>query len=78
MSHIARIRAVFRDGAFVPQVPLRLPNESEVELSIEALDSRLPESERRPRLDQLLARMRSQSIQGDPPKLTRDQLHERR
>jgi len=78
MNTHSRIKAVYRDGTFVPRTPLRLPDESEVELSIEAIDTKpVDELERQARLELLIARMRSQPIEGNPPKLTRDELHER-
>ena len=77
-----RIRAVFRDGKFVPVEPCPLPESQEVELTVES-PRVIPPSITDPALraeamEKLIARMKAQPLPADAPKLTRDQLHERR
>ena len=77
-----RIRAVFRDGKFVPTDPCSLPESAEVELTVESPRIIPPAisdpAERAKALQELVARMMSQPLSADAPKLTRDELHERR
>lgn len=75
-------RAVFRDGAFVPQTPCDLPNNSEVELSLRGPSiSQAPvqdKDERASILRQVTQRMRENALPVAASTLTRDSLHERR
>jgi len=76
-------RAVYRDGAFVPVVPCNLPEETEVQVVVRAGSEVLPPLEADPvkRAEikkRLLERMSNSPLPPDAPKLTRDQLHERR
>ena len=77
-----RIRAVFRDGKFVPQEPCGLPEAAEVQLVIEPTTITPPSvtdpAERQRILNEVVQRMMAQPLAPDAPKLTRDQLHERR
>lgn len=77
-----RLRAVFRDGKFVPTEPCTLPEAAEVQLTIDSPRIIPPDvtdpDERKRNLQELVARMMSQPLAPDAPKLTRDQLHERR
>jgi len=77
-----RIKAVYQNGAFVPQQPCHLPEGSEVELTIDdpytippAIKDR---SERAAMLEDLVKCMRANPIPEGAPRFTRDELHERR
>ena len=77
-----RIRAVFRDGKFEPVEPCGLPESQEVELTIES-PRLIPPAITDPALrakaiEELVARMQAQPLPPDAPKLTRDEMHERR
>jgi len=76
-------RAVYRDGAFVPMVPCNLPEETEVQVLVQNGSGIIPplESDSAKRAEikkRLLDRMGNSPLPPDAPKLTRDQLHERR
>jgi hypothetical protein len=77
-----RIRAVFHDGKFVPSEPCALPEASEVELVVQAPGIVPPAisdpAERARVLDEVVRRMMAQPLPADAPRLTRDQMHERR
>jgi hypothetical protein len=77
-----RIRAIFRDGKFVPVEPCALPDSQEVQLIIESPRIIPPAitdpAERAKAMEELVARMMSQPLPPDAPKLTRDEMHERR
>jgi hypothetical protein len=77
-----RIRAVYRDGKFVPVEPCPLPDSQEVELTVES-PRMIPPSitdpaQRAQVMGDLVARMKANPLPASAPKLTRDQLHERR
>ncbi len=76
------LRAVYRNGAFVPVVPCSLPEETEVEVRVrngaDITPPLEPDPAKRARIKkQLLERMSNAPLPADAPKLTRDQLHER-
>lgn len=78
-----RLRAIYQNGAFVPQSPCDLPENSEVDLVIEkphVLPPLVTDPEERKRiLEQMVERMRSNPIPADAPRhFTREELHERR
>jgi predicted DNA-binding antitoxin AbrB/MazE fold protein len=78
-----RLKAIYRNGAFVPQVPCDLPEESEVELTVHESDTIRPKvtdpEERKRILEELVENMRANPIPADAPRrFTRDELHERR
>ena len=78
-----RLRAIYQNGAFVPQSPCDLPENSEVDLVIErphVLPPLVTDPEERKRiLEQMVERMRSNPIPaGAPRHFTREELHERR
>lgn len=82
MLMIEHIRAIFREGAFHPVVPCSIPEETEVDLVVEAKGngaavSPLPQ-ERAQRIKQLTDRIRSNPLPASAPRFTREQLHERR
>jgi predicted DNA-binding antitoxin AbrB/MazE fold protein len=77
------LRAVYRNGAFVPVVPCSLPEETEVEVRVrngaDIIPPLEPDPARRAKIKKrLLERMSNTPLPPDAPKLTRDQLHERR
>ena len=77
-----RVRAVYHRGAFIPQTPCDLPEKAEVELIIQG-PYLLPPGEMDPKkrariLRRVVERMRQNPFPPGPPRLTRDELHERR
>jgi Protein of unknown function DUF104 len=76
------IRAVFRDGKFVPIEPFTFPESQEVEITVQSPRIIPPAvtdpAARAKAMDELVARMMSQPLRPDAPKLTRDEMHERR
>ncbi len=75
--------AVYRNGAFVPLVPCDLPEGTPVEVKVRDRPNILPPLEADPQKrekikQQLLDRMSNSPLPADAPKLTREQLHERR
>ena len=78
-----RLKAIYQNGAFIPQSPCDLPENSEVDLVIErphVLPPLVTDPEERKRiLAQLVERMRSNPIPAEAPlRFTREELHERR
>ena len=77
-----RIRAVFKDGKFVPQEPCALPEAAEVQLTVERSNIIPPTvtdpAERQRILKEVVERMMANPIPANAPKFTRDELHERR
>jgi hypothetical protein len=77
-----RVRAVFRDGKFVPQEPCELPEAAEVELTVERTPAVPPPvtdaRQRQEILNDIVQRMMANPIPAGAPKFTRDELHERR
>jgi predicted DNA-binding antitoxin AbrB/MazE fold protein len=78
-----RLKAIYRNGAFVPQTPCDLPEESEVELTVHESSTIPPNvtdpEERKRIMDELVKNMRSNPIPADAPRrFTREELHERR
>ena len=77
-----RLKAIFHDGAFVPQQHCDLPEGSEVELIVERPMVLLPEvsdqEERKRILSAMVERMQQNPIPADAPHFSREELHERR
>jgi predicted DNA-binding antitoxin AbrB/MazE fold protein len=78
-----RLKAIYQGGAFVPQTPCNLPENSEVELIIEGpgvLPPAVTDPEERKRLlEELIQNMRDNPIPANAPaRFTREELHERR
>ncbi|HEV7475319.1 MAG TPA: antitoxin family protein [Pyrinomonadaceae bacterium] len=78
-----RLRAIYQNGAFVPQSPCDFPENSEVELVVERPHVLPPlvsdPADRKRILERLVERMRSNPIPADAPRhFTREELHERR
>ena len=76
------VRAIFRDGVFVPQQPCNLPDGSRVELTIYdpyTIPPRITDpGERAALLTEVVRSMRENPIPADAPRFTRDELHEPR
>ncbi len=77
------LKAIYRDGAFVPQTPCDLPEGAEVELTISeprVLPPQVTDPEERKRImEEMVARMRANPIPAAAPRrFTREELHERR
>jgi predicted DNA-binding antitoxin AbrB/MazE fold protein len=78
-----RLRAIYQNGAFVPQSPCDLPENSEVDLVVERPHLLPPlvtdPDERKRILRRMVERMRNNPIPADAPQhFTREELHERR
>ena len=80
-----RLRAIYRNGAFVPVTngkELNVPENSEVELTVDdpyILPATAKSDEERERLlHELLEGWQQHPLTTDAPRLTRDELHERR
>jgi hypothetical protein len=77
-----KIRAIYRNGAFVPRETLGLPDETEVSLTIEGgitIPPKVTDSAERARLlRQITERMRNNPLPDNAQRLTRDELHGRR
>jgi hypothetical protein len=80
-----RLKAVYRDGAFVP-VPngekLNVPENAEIEITVHdpyVLPPTATSDEERERaLRELMEGWQQHPLTGEAPRLTRDELHERR
>ena len=72
---IQRLKAVFRDGAFVPEEPCDIAEETHVDLVISP--HAISESVRASELKTVIERMQRNPIPPGSPKFTRDELHER-
>jgi predicted DNA-binding antitoxin AbrB/MazE fold protein len=79
---VQRLKAVYQNGAFIPQTPCDLPDGSEVELTISDPYTILPsvkDPEERARiLKELVQRMKDNPLPANAPHFTREELHERR
>ena len=81
MAH--NLKAIYRNGAFIPQTPCDLPEGAEVELTVTATNAPAPlvtdPAERQRIMDELIANMRANPLPADAPRrFTREELHERR
>jgi predicted DNA-binding antitoxin AbrB/MazE fold protein len=77
------LKAIYRDGAFIPKEPCDLPEGVEVMLTIGdpyLLPPKVTDPEERARiLKELVQNMRDNPIPADAPRrFTREELHERR
>ena len=80
---VERIKAIYQGGAFVPQTPCDLPENAEVELTIESARVLPPQvtdpAERQRIMPELIENMRNNPIPAAAPlRFTREELHERR
>jgi len=80
-----RLKAIYKDGAFVPITngdKLNVPENSEVELTVHNPYIIPPkaksEEERQRALRELFASWDAHPLRADAPRLTRDEMHERR
>lgn len=77
-----RLRAIYQNGAFIPQTPCDLPENSEVELTIHdpyTIQPTVTDPQERARiLKEVVQRMKDNPIPADAPHFTREELHERR
>lgn len=80
-----RLKAIYKDGAFVPITngdKLNVPENSEVELTVHNPDIIPPRAksleERQRALRELFASWDAHPLRADAPRLTRDEMHERR
>jgi hypothetical protein len=76
------LRAIYRNGAFVPIVPCSLPEETEVEVHVQntphIIPPRVSDPDERARIRrEFIARMRTNPIPVTAPRFTREELHER-
>ncbi len=76
------LKAIYRNGTFIPQTPCDLPEGAEVELTVHASNIMPPgekdPEERKRILHNLVERMMNNPFPPDAPRWTRDELHERR
>lgn len=70
-----QVDATFSNGVLKPDLPLALPEQSRVRLTIEPIKEPLPPTEA---WEQLKAWIRENPLHGLGRRLTRDELHERR
>jgi hypothetical protein len=77
-----RVKAVYHKGAFVPQLPFSLPEDTEVELTIDdpfTVPPEITDPEQRTRfIEEIVRSMQSNPIPVNAPRFTREELHERR
>ena len=77
-----RLRAVYQAGMFIPEEPFDLPENTHVELIVNDPYTCPPEitdpAERSRILEQIVADMKSNPFPASAPRLTREELHERR
>ena len=86
-----RVRATYHNGAFIPAVPVSLPEATEVELIIEPASLKVATAtsvveppliadaaERARRLRELVENMQAHPLPMDAPRFTRDELYDRR
>ena len=81
-----RVRATYHNGAFIPAVPITLPEETEVDLVIEpalaetAITSSTfitDPAERAQKLREIVERMQNNPIPSTAPLFTREELYDR-
>ena len=79
MTH--SITATFENGVFKPTLPLDLPEQTHVRLTVELLHSAIQkewDEKREERLAALESLWKNIRVHSTEPHLTREQLHERR
>jgi predicted DNA-binding antitoxin AbrB/MazE fold protein len=76
------LKAIYRDGAFIPQTPCYLPEGAEVEITVRAPNTIPPEvtdpEERKRLMAELIQNMLDNPIPENAPRFTREEMHERR
>ncbi len=77
----ATLKAVFRNGVFVPETACQLPENSEVEVIVQGpvvIPASVTDAQERTRIrKRVVERMRQNPIPADAPRFSREQLHER-
>ena len=80
-----RLKAIYKDGAFVPisnGEKLNVSENAEVEITVHDPDAVPPtgtsDEERERALRELFASWDAHPLRSDAPRLTRDEMHERR
>jgi predicted DNA-binding antitoxin AbrB/MazE fold protein len=77
-----RLKAIYREGAFIPQMPCDLPEGAEVEITIHEANLLPPEvtdpEDRKRIMSELIQNMLDNPIPANAPRFTREELHERR
>jgi len=78
----ATVKAVFRNGVFVPTTACDFPENAEVEVFLQGptiIPPSVKDPVERARIRrEVVERMRNSPISADAPRFTREQLHERR
>jgi predicted DNA-binding antitoxin AbrB/MazE fold protein len=75
---IYRLKATYRDGVFVPERPVSLPQETEVQVTVEtSVAIEAQQTSIREQLRELIQNMQRNHIPNDAPRFTREELHER-
>lgn len=78
----AILRAVYRNGVFVPETGCALPENSQVELIVQGpivVPPSVADPEERARIrKRVVERMRQNPVPAGAPRFSREQLHERR
>ena len=78
MNRQRMFSATYRDGVFHPDEPCDLPEGFKTTIALITVPPPLTDPEERKKSAQrLLERMRRTPITGDPPKLAREDLHDR-
>lgn len=76
-----RLKAIYHDGAFIPQTPVDVPENAEVELIVQgpySLPAVVTNPEQRDRILRLVLRsMRHNPLPAGAPRFKREELHER-
>ncbi len=79
---LRKIRAIYRNGCFVPQTPCHLREGSEVEITVQGpivIPAEITDPEEKKRhMKEVVARMQQNPIPLNAPRFTREELHERR
>jgi len=77
----ATLKAVYRNGVFVPEKACQFPENSEVELIVQGpvvIPPSVADPQERARIrKRVVERMRQNSIPAEAPRFTREELHER-
>ncbi len=76
------VKAVYRNGVFIPTKACNFPENTEVEVSVQGptiIPPSVTDPEEQVRIRRkVLERMRRNPLSADAPRFTRDELHERR